>query len=639
MGPKIPSEFAGEVASEQVRLLYRNAIPAALVTATTSILLVWLQAQGHFPEGALTWLIAMLSITVIRVVLALCYARNPLRPGAVFWRKAFMIGVGFAGAGWMATVFLFMPIGDPVRQFATALVLAGMAAGAVPILSAVINAYYLFLSLTLLPAAVFFLLAGDITSIIIGLMTLIMMASLLQSARLLNKVLIDTLLLSVERARLAANLASAKDEIAKHNTTLLGEIEERRTAQVESLKAKDAAEAANKAKGEFLANMSHEVRTPLNAIIGMVEVALEWKLTQDQRHCVEIIDKASHSLLDILNDILDSSRIDTGRLKLVSLPFEPRSILADIATPLRMEAQAKGLMLRVYVSDEVPRCLLGDPGRLRQVLWNLIGNAVKFTEHGEIVVSLSGQPIGEERSRIVFSVHDSGIGIAKHLHERLFEPFSQVDTSSTRRFEGVGLGLSISKKLVEMMQGKLWFESDEDKGSEFRFEIDFKIAMPSVQSGETIATSPAKKIDYTGKRVLVVEDNAINQEIVRSIFDSMGCETSVADNGKIAVEKFQGSMIDAIFMDLHMPVMDGFEATKAIRELEIRKGGRVPIIALTANAMPETKQKCLDAGMDDYLTKPIRRATLIASLRHWVPVDDASAANGLQDRSTTPLSG
>lgn len=617
--PEVPADLAEEVAGAQVRLLYRNAFTGAVVNACTSSLLVWLQAQGSLSEAALPWLIAMLLISTARVLLAALYTRSTRAgDGSTLWRNAFVVGVGLSGAGWMATIFIFMPDGDPVHQFATALVLAGLAAGAVPILSAVLNAYYLFISLTLVPAAVFFFLAGDITSIIIGLLTLIMTIGLLQSARFLNQTLIETLVLSAERARLAAKLESANTEIGQHNAQLRSEIEERRIAQLESLKAKDAAEAANRAKGEFLANMSHEVRTPMNAIMGMAEIALETELSADQRHYLEVIDKSSRSLLGILNDILDSSRIDTGRLRLEIVPFEPRVVLEDIAAPMRHEAHTKGLALRVFIGDDVPRWLMGDPGRVRQVLWNLIGNAVKFTSQGEVVISLTGEPVGDERSRIRLSVQDSGIGIARHLHAGLFEPFSQTDTSTTREHGGGGLGLNITRKLVDMMGGRLWFESDEGKGSEFSFEIEFAIAAAPTDANVQ-REAPSESGDaQTGKHVLLVEDNPVNQDVLRTILKSADCHATVAENGMVAVARFRERRFDAILMDLHMPLLDGFDATRAIREIEAKSGTRVPIIALTADAMPETKQRCLDAGMDDYLTKPVRRATLIAALRHWV---------------------
>ena len=362
MQASIPPHLTDEVASAQVRLLYRNALLGNAVTATTASLLVWMQVHDSPPGIALLWLGYVLGICALRLALAILYRQQAQLPTqATLWRNLFIVGVLLAGAGWTATIFIFMPAGDIVRQSATALVLAGMAAGAVPILSAVLNAYYLFIALTLVPASIHFFLSGDLTSIILGLMTLIMVVGLLQSARYLCQTLLETLILSAERAQLAASLEQASAVIAQQNSQLLLENKVRRDAETEMLKAKNAAEAANKVKGEFLTNMNHEVRTPLSAIIGMTEITLDTTLTADQRHYLEVIERSSRSMLNILNDIRDSLKIDSGGLRLQSVAFELHEIVEELAAKLRVDAQSKGLSLRIEIAPEVPRRLAGDP--------------------------------------------------------------------------------------------------------------------------------------------------------------------------------------------------------------------------------------------------------------------------------------
>ncbi len=627
MQASIPTDLTDEIASAQVRLLYRNALLGAAVNALTATLLVWLQAQGKLSVAALPWLIYMLVTCALRLVLTILYNQQAQLPGqAALWRRAFIAGVALTGAGWTATVFIFMPDGDIVRESATVLVLGGMAAGAVPILSAVLSAYYLHLALTLVPASIHFFVTGDITSTILGLMALIMVLGLLQSARYLHQTLLETLVLSAERARLAAGLEQAGARIAQQNSQLLAENEVRRAAEAEMLEAKNAAEAANKAKGEFLSNMNHEVRTPLSAIILMTEIALDTELTADQKHYIEIIDRSSRAMLNLLNDIQDSSRIDSGRLQLESVDFGLREILDEVVGKLRAEAEKKGLGLRVEVAPGVPQRVMGDPGRMRQVLGIVAGNAVKFTDSGEVVVSVEAEPAGGESagtpcSRLRFAIRDTGIGIAKHHHDLVFEPFSQADNSNTRRFGGIGLGLSIANKLVGLMGGQLSLASEEGKGSEFRIELEFDAAPESRPGAADHPASGAGTASARTGELLLVDDDRDNQELVKFVLISAGYAVGVAESGKEAMDRIATARFDAILMDLHMPVMDGFEVTRAIREFEKSLGGRVPIIGLTANSMPDTREKCLQAGMDDYLSKPVKRATLLAALRRWLPGD------------------
>lgn len=629
MQASTPTSLSDEVASTQVRLLYRNALLGTVVNVVTAWLLVWLHTHGSLSGAALPWLIYMMSISALRLVLAFLYRQHAQLPKqTALWRNLFVAGVALAGAGWMATIFIFMPAGDIVRQSATALVLAGMAAGAVPILSAVLIAYYLFIALTLIPASIHFFLSGDITSIILGLMALLMVVGLLQSARYLHQTLLETLVLSAERASLAASLEKANAVIAKQNKQLLVENQVRREAEAEMLKAKDAAEAANKAKGEFLAHMNHEIRTPLSAVIGMAEIALDTGLTEDQRHYLSVIDRSSRAMLDILNNIRDLSRLESGRLRVESVSFDLHQLLDELGARLRIQADRKRLSLHLDIAPEVPRQLSGDPGLLRQVLGILAGNAVKFTDAGKVQISVGADPASLQRSLIRFAIRDTGIGIAKDKHASVLEAFSQADNSITRRFGGIGLGLTIAHKLVMLMGGKLSFDSEEGKGSEFRFELEFTLgALPAQTAAGKPETATIAAPPRLGE-VLLVDDDADNQELVKFVLRHAGYSVSVAQTGKEALDRIMASRFDAVLMDLHMPVMDGFEAARAIREFESKgsampgeekhPGNRVPIIGLTANILPETREQCLQAGMDDYLVKPVRRETLLAALRQWV---------------------
>ena len=398
------------------------------------------------------------------------------------------------------------------------------------------------------------------------------------------------------------------------NDMLRKEVEMRRGAEAELHKAKQAAEKANLAKSEFLANMSHEIRTPMNAVIGMTELALEAAPTAEQREYLGLVKASGESLMRIINDILDFSKIEAGRLEVETIPFSLRDNLGGAMKTLALEADKKGLALSHRVVPDVPDALLGDPVRLRQIVLNLVGNAIKFSERGEVELKVERRPCEGAGVRCYFAVRDTGVGIDKDKQSAIFAPFLQADTSTTRIYGGTGLGLTISARLVEMMNGKIRVESEPGKGSTFHFTADFGLQSPESR----LASSSAAEIgvEGVGRRldILLVEDNAINRRLAERVLSKSGHRIVVAESGVAALAAMEDAGFDLVLMDVQMPGMDGIETTARIRERERVAGGHVPVIALTAHAMAGDRERCLRAGMDGFLIKPIQPSSLRAAI-------------------------
>jgi signal transduction histidine kinase/CheY-like chemotaxis protein len=418
----------------------------------------------------------------------------------------------------------------------------------------------------------------------------------------------------VREADLASRLEweqAQKNEIRAKNKELGAEIRKRKEAQARLLQAKVQAEAASEAKSQFLANMSHEIRTPLNGVLGLTELTLDSELDETQRHYLEIALSSGQSLLHIINDILDFSRIEAGRLNIEKTEFDLHGEIESICAPFRAAIQEKNITFEARISPEVPAWILGDAVRIRQVLVNLVGNAIKFTSEGEVELEISWNQVS---GLLTFLVSDTGIGIPAEKLENIFHAFTQADGSTTRNYGGTGLGLTISQQLTVLMGGTLSAESEVGVGSRFRFEIPVTAVQAQAEKPSPSARISPENMKESLK-ILVAEDNRINQFYIDKLLKNLGHEAHLVGNGVQALEKLISEDFDLALLDVQMPELDGLETARRWRAHETEKDlARLPLIALTAHALPEDRQRCLDAGMDSYLTKPLETDLLLETL-------------------------
>jgi signal transduction histidine kinase/CheY-like chemotaxis protein len=586
------------VQAQLTALLFRNAGIGQAVNLLVASLLAYLGYISQPGPVIVFWWAWMCALSLSRYRLSLRFvAACPAADQAATWRNRYVRSIALTSLSWLVGGGLIMWGNSDSYRFMVGLALAGMVAGAVPILASVRLAFQIYAVTILLGVALMvFAFAGQPLHWVFGILTLVFLGGALSSANYLNQTLEASIQLSLEKSELVAGLEKARND----------------------------AEAANMAKSEFLATMSHEIRTPMNGILGFAQLLMMSGQTDEERQeQARILFNSAQTLLTLLNDILDFSKIEAGKVELERLAFDPGQLIHESSRLLMPPAAEKGLAIEAMWHGAEGQRYWSDPNRLRQMLANLIGNAIKFTAKGHVRIEGREVERDADRALLEFSVSDSGIGIPESKRKLLFRAFSQVDSSVTRQYGGTGLGLSIVRRLALLMDGEVGIEDAPGQGTRVWFRIRASLVGAGEDTRQASRKKPFLRTDAphpdAERFVLVAEDNPVNRVLVEQTLKKLQIRCQIVDNGLGAVNAItSGAAPDLILMDCQMPVMDGFTATENIRRWE-REGDRlpVPIVALTASAFQEDRDRCLAAGMDDFLTKPFTIDDLVVMMEKW----------------------